>query len=468
MADETRAPEGSVKSTSLSHEGASRVTSFPLEVDRSRNRTKLKWLGSLGLLKTFALDHLKLMGSWSFTSNNGGFHFLKSECVTLSFYPSTKTLNVQGMKEKEMRDKMLSLATEEADEFAPLVDDYVNQDGGDVEGNQDDYEEEDVISQGEQGSANAKNATTLPITEMHCCCDKNTAAIHELSSKFDALEAKMEQLRPQLSPSYEELLAKVKTLEDERDSLLTALRLLKEDFSETVNDHRINNTQQGDSDMEWQEVTRGRSRKLFKDGQLNCDENNNNNRNDNRGDRNRNRNRHANSDGNAAQYKEKVLIVGDSMTKFIKPNKLSKKHHVQSYSFAGAKVEDMNDFVKPLLRRRPDKVIVHVGTNNVKDDNPKRVKGKIAELVDTIRNEQPNAKIVLSSVIHRNDDRSLNGSIDQVNRAVESVCRQRGLDFISHDNIPEDCLNNGGLHLNRKGVYNLANNFRKYLSSSNN
>ena len=91
---------------------------------------------------------------------------------------------------------MLSLATEETGEFVPLAAEYVNQDGGDVEGNEDDYEEEDVISQGEKGSA-----TTLPITEMRTCCDKNSAAIHELSSKFDALEAKMEQLRPQLSPS---------------------------------------------------------------------------------------------------------------------------------------------------------------------------------------------------------------------------------------------------------------------------
>ena len=148
---------------------------------------------------------------------------------------------------------------------------------------------------------------------------------------------------------------------------------------------------------------------------------NENNSNGNRGDRDRNRNQQANSDGNAAQNKEKVVIARDSMTKFIKPNKLSKKHHVQSYSFAGVKVEDMNDFVKPLLRGRPDKVIVHVGTYNVKDDNPKRVKVKISELVDTITNEQPNAKIVFSSIIHRNDDRSLNGSMDQVNRPVEST-----------------------------------------------
>lgn len=110
-----------------------------------------------------------------------------------------------------------------------MVDDNVNQDGGDVEGNEDDYEEEDVISQGEQGST-----TTLPVTEMHCCCDKNSAAIQELSRKFDTLEAKM-QLRPQLSPSYEELLAKVKTLEDERDSLLTALRLSQRRFQRDCN-----------------------------------------------------------------------------------------------------------------------------------------------------------------------------------------------------------------------------------------
>ena len=279
-----------------------------------------------------------------------------------------------------MRNKILSLASEETGESVNLDANNVNQDGGDVEGNEDDYEE-DAISHGEQCSA---TSSTLPITEMHCCCDKNGAAIQELTRKFDALEAKM-QLSPQLSPSYEELLAKVKILEDERDSLLTALRLLTEDFNETVNDHRTNNTQQVDSAMEWQ-VTRGRNRNLF---------NENNDSNDNRGDRNRNRNRQANGDGNAAQNKEKVLIVGDSMTKFIKPNKLSKKHHVQSYSFAGAKVEDMNDFVKPLLRRRPDKVIVHVGTNNVKDDNPKCVKVKISQLVDTTRNEQPNAKKVL-------------------------------------------------------------------------
>ena len=101
---------------------------------------------------------------------------------------------------------------------------------------------------------------------------------------------------------------------------------------------------------------------------------------------------------------------------------------------------------------------------NVKDDNPKRIKGKITELVDAIRKEQPTVKIAFSSIVHRTDDRSLNRCIDQVNRSMESFSTQSGVDYISHGNISEDCLNSGGLHLNRKGVFNFASNFRKYLN----
>lgn len=62
----------------------------------------------------------------------------------------------------------------------------------------------------------------------------------------------------------------------------------------------------------------------------------------------------------------------------------------------------------------------------------------------------------------------LNESIDRVNHAMDSFGKRSDMDFISHDNISEDCLNNGGLHLNRKGVFNFAANFRKYLNSSRN
>ena len=58
------------------------------------------------------------------------------------------------------------------------------------------------------------------------------------------------------------------------------------------------------------------------------------------------------------------------MTKQIIGSKLSRQEKVKSYSFSGAKVEDLSDYVKPILRRNPKEVIIHVGTNNLRPNNP--------------------------------------------------------------------------------------------------
>ena len=33
-------------------------------------------------------------------------------------------------------------------------------------------------------------------------------------------------------------------------------------------------------------------------------------------------------------------------------------------SFSGTNIEDMKDFLQPIIRRTPDELILHVGTNN--------------------------------------------------------------------------------------------------------
>jgi len=76
----------------LGSESQANTVVFPLMRDEYRGKTRIKWLGDFEALKSFAFGYLKLDGEWSFTSNNGGFHVLKSESVTLSFYPNTKHL----------------------------------------------------------------------------------------------------------------------------------------------------------------------------------------------------------------------------------------------------------------------------------------------------------------------------------------------------------------------------------------
>ena len=59
-----------------------------------------------------------------------------------------------------------------------------------------------------------------------------------------------------------------------------------------------------------------------------------------------------------------VAIIGDSMVSCLKELLSNKKHQVKVRCCRDATVEDMYDYVKPILKRKPDDVVLHVGTNN--------------------------------------------------------------------------------------------------------
>ena len=71
---------------------------------------------------------------------------------------------------------------------------------------------------------------------------------------------------------------------------------------------------------------------------------------------------------NKEQKKGKsVVMLGDSMVKHINGWEMSKRiKNCKAYvrSFAGAKVQCMDDYKKPLMRDELDHFIVHVGTND--------------------------------------------------------------------------------------------------------
>ena len=59
-----------------------------------------------------------------------------------------------------------------------------------------------------------------------------------------------------------------------------------------------------------------------------------------------------------------ICIAGDSIVSGLQPGLLSQKLKVKVKSFSGAKVRDMHDNIKPILRHKPESIILHVGTNN--------------------------------------------------------------------------------------------------------
>ena len=44
---------------------------------------------------------------------------------------------------------------------------------------------------------------------------------------------------------------------------------------------------------------------------------------------------------------------------------LQYKQRAYVKNFNGADIQDMTDFAKPIIKRKPDKVILHIGTNEI-------------------------------------------------------------------------------------------------------
>ena len=62
------------------------------------------------------------------------------------------------------------------------------------------------------------------------------------------------------------------------------------------------------------------------------------------------------------------IILGDSIVKNVYGNAITKsikhKKHVVKH-FSGAKIEDMNNYVKPTQEKQPAQIIIHVSTNDL-------------------------------------------------------------------------------------------------------
>ena len=170
---------------------------------------------------------------------------------------------------------------------------------------------------------------------------------------------------------------------------------------------------------------------------------------------------------NIREQKPNVAIVGDSMLKYINPSKLRKstKCNIQVKTFPGAKVSDMKHYIKPTLSRTPDCLIMHIGTNDLKNSSPSEISSSISSFGQEIRKEVPNTNLVISEVIIRNDDPSLNVKISELNKNLAQVCANNNWDFITHKNILPVHLNSYGLHLNKQGSSYLAKNFINFLKS---
>ena len=64
---------------------------------------------------------------------------------------------------------------------------------------------------------------------------------------------------------------------------------------------------------------------------------------------------------------------------------MSKNKSVKVHSFSGATTEDMESHLIPLVNKKPDHILLHVGTNNLATDTPEVIVEKLFQLVNKQR-----------------------------------------------------------------------------------
>ena len=128
---------------------------------------------------------------------------------------------------------------------------------------------------------------------------------------------------------------------------------------------------------------------------------------------------------------------------------------------SGATVEDLRDFARPALRRDPSLLILHGGTNSLRNSalSSMQIARDIVELAESAKNASND--VAVSSLVVRTDE--LQGKGNEVNLHLNELCASRNIWLIDNSNISPDDLKDG-VHLNPEGTVKLADNFLKVIN----
>ena len=148
-----------------------------------------------------------------------------------------------------------------------------------------------------------------------------------------------------------------------------------------------------------------------------------------------------------------TLITGSSIIMGLEENRL-RKYKAKVRAFPGALVDDMYDYLLPLLKKKPSNIIIHIGSNDAPNKSANEIANEIRCLKYFIDQMVPGVKIFVSCPVTRLDNKKANSTLCQL-----SILLKDAGNIICNDNVDPSCLGRKGLHLNAKGSGRLAMNF---------
>ena len=169
----------------------------------------------------------------------------------------------------------------------------------------------------------------------------------------------------------------------------------------------------------------------------------------------------------APQRNDTAVIIGDSIIKGLRNDLLSRatQRRVTVRSFPGASSSDMKHYLQPSLQLKPSEIILHAGTNDLRDSSSPAVVEKLVDLGNLISSSPPSTKVTISALTQRFDDESLGKKVTECNKVIKSFCNQNGWVLVQHPSLDLSCVNSLKLHFNRKGIAILLSNFVNHLTN---
>ena len=107
------------------------------------------------------------------------------------------------------------------------------------------------------------------------------------------------------------------------------------------------------------------------------------------------------------------------------------------------------------IKKCPDNIILHVGTNNTVNELSKMVLDKLLNLKKFIKHTLPENNVVISDLITRTDNGKASLTVIKTNEHLHAL----QMDMINNRNITSNELKKGGLKLNARSLGKLAINF---------
>ena len=148
-----------------------------------------------------------------------------------------------------------------------------------------------------------------------------------------------------------------------------------------------------------------------------------------------------------------TLITGSSIINGIEEHRL-RKYKAIVRPFPGACVDDLYDYITPLLKKKPTNIILQIGSNDAPNKTADQIFEEISNLKRYIEDILPSAKIFVSCPLVRLDNSHANLVLRQLDEKLKALPY-----IIKNDNLDVTCLGKKGLHLNPKGSGRLALNY---------